>query len=124
MSAVTARTDEAFVDGHRSVRSSRCLIRARRAIVSFGGVFVLANWAGRASNTTVAHWATVVQNPGVVGDAGLGVFTRLILCSTSKKNDAVVESTGHFVGRAWCHLGGQPGPFPGRGGVAVEQPGV
>ena len=121
---VGALADQTFVDGDSTGGGSRCLIRARRAIVSKGGVFVLAGWAGRASMATVTNWAAVGNYPSVVGDGGGDFGAKLIRCSTSKKNDAVVESTGHFVVRAWCHLCAQLGPFPGRGAVAVEQPGV
>ena len=125
---VGSRTDQAFVDGDSTSGGSRCLIRARRTSNGIGGVFVLAGWAGRASKATVTTWATVVQNPGIFGDGGGDFGARLIFCFSSKKNDAVVESTGHFVEIAWCHLCGQLGPFPGRGarrdGFAVEQPSV
>ena len=77
---VGSRTDQTFVDGASTGGGGGCFIRARRAINGKGGVFVLAEWASRASRATVTNWATVGQYPSILGDGGGDFGAKLIVC--------------------------------------------
>ena len=72
---VGSRTDQAFVDGDSTSGGRGCFWWTWCAIVSSGIKTVLARRAYCTPGTTVTFWATVGQNPSVLGLGGLGIVS-------------------------------------------------